>query len=154
MKRILKLTGGILFAGLLLAQVVRPDLNHGEAEGPDSLERTHEVPPAVRTTLVQACYDCHSNRTAYPWYGYVQPVAWWTERHVKEGKAELNFSEFGTYSTRQAVRKLEEVMDEVELGTMPLESYRWLHHEARLSPTQVEQVVKWAENLAEQIDAQ
>jgi hypothetical protein len=44
-------------------------------------------------TLARACGNCHSNQTNLPWYGHVVPISWWIERHVREGRQELNFTE-------------------------------------------------------------
>jgi mono/diheme cytochrome c family protein len=50
-----------------------------------------------------ACYDCHSNRTEWPWYSHVAPISWLVERDVYAGRDELNFSE-----PQELRRKLEE----------------------------------------------
>ena len=65
-----------------------------------------QFPGNVQPILARACYDCHSDNTAYPWYNRIQPVAWWLANHVKEGKGELNFSQFGTYSGKKQKHKL------------------------------------------------
>lgn len=105
----------------------------------------------MRELLARACYDCHSDHTRYPWYAHVQPVAWWLDRHVQEGRTALNFSAFADYEPKRAVRKLQAVADEVHDRQMPLPSYLWLHHEARLSEADTARLVDWAETLAEEI---
>src|SRR5215216_1353338 len=50
--------------------------------------------PTTRALAVRACFDCHSNETRWPWYSYVAPVSWLTQRDVDEGRRELNFSEW------------------------------------------------------------
>lgn len=109
------------------------------------------MPAGVRDLLQRACYDCHSNQTYYPWYAEIQPVGWWLAKHVKDGKEHLNFSEFGTYTVKRRVNKLEQISDEVSQQAMPLASYTWGHPKARLTPAEVKQLTDWAENLRDEI---
>jgi hypothetical protein len=140
----------VLVLGLIAIQFVRPARNVAAAPSPDDLVVKHPIPADVRRTLEQACYDCHSNTTHYPWYASVQPVAWWIDRHVRGGKRHLNFSQFGAYPAKNAARKLGQVIGEVQHGAMPLPSYTWLHPEARLTAEQTKQLTDWAETLRDQ----
>jgi hypothetical protein len=153
MKRSLQLTGAGLLVGLIALQFVPVLRNAGPAEGPSSLVATQPVPAGVQAILRRACYDCHSNFTKYPWYAAVQPVGWWLNDHVTEGKAELNFSEFATYSTKRAVRKLRSTADEVRERHMPLKSYLLAHSEAKLADADVVTIANWAEDLADEIES-
>jgi hypothetical protein len=143
--------------GLLLAfgvgQFFRSPRNSGAAEGPQSLTALHAVPANVRAILQRACYDCHSNHTAYPWYAAVQPVAWWLNKHVSEGRAELNLSEFAGYDAKRAVRKLQAIADQVHERHMPLKSYLLMHAEAKLADADVAAVTAWAEDLADELES-
>lgn len=153
MKKILRLTGGGLLLILVALQFFRPARNTGISEGPQSIVAREPVPAGVRQILARACYDCHSNNTKYPWYAAVQPLAWWLNDHVTEGKAELNFSEFAAYDAKRAVRKLQAVADEVHERHMPLKSYLLVHPEAKLTEADVALVTTWAEDLADEIGA-
>ena len=141
----------VLVLGLVAIQFVRPARNAGPASSPDDLTVKHPVPADVRRTLEQACYDCHSNTTHYPWYAAVQPMAWWIDYHVRGGKRHLNFSQFGAYPAKNASHKLGAVVEEVRQGDMPLPSYTWLHPEARLTAEQKKQLTAWADALRDQI---
>ncbi|MDI1335187.1 MAG: heme-binding domain-containing protein [Lacunisphaera sp.] len=140
-----------IFAGLaglfLLAQLVRPAKNDATGPGPNDMAKRFQVPVAVGQVLARACYDCHSNRTAYPWYAEVQPVAWWIGRHVSEGKRHLDFTQFAAYSDKRVAEKLKEIREEVTAGEMPLASYTWLHPQAKLTPEEVKLVADWAGRL-------
>jgi hypothetical protein len=94
-----------------------------------------------------ACYDCHSNNTYYPWYNKVQPVACFLESHISEGKAELNFNEWDTYSDRRKRSKSKSIVSQIEDEEMPLSSYTFIHGDANLSPKQKEKIINWV-NLA------
>jgi hypothetical protein len=153
MKKALRFAGFGLLLAVIAAQFIRSPRNAGIAEGPESIVVREKVPADVRQVLARACYDCHSNHTKYPWYAAVQPVAWWLNSHVAEGKTDLNLSEFAAYDAKRAVRKLQAVADEVHERHMPLKSYLLLHAEAKLTDAEVALVTTWAEDLAEEIES-
>jgi hypothetical protein len=124
---------------LILIQFIRPERNLGKAE----TENTIFVNAEVGTILQTSCFDCHSNYTNYPWYTNIQPIGWWLNHHVDEGKEELNFSEFETYSLKRKLHKLEEIKEMVEEGEMPLSSYTLIHGDTKLSPEQKEILYTW-----------
>lgn len=138
---------------LVAAQFVRPAKNQSTAVSPNDINLKHPVPAEVKAVLERACYDCHSNQTSYPWYAEVQPVAWWLDRHIKDGKRHLNFSEFGSYPAKRAAKKAAEVGEEVTQHEMPLSSYTWMHPEARLTPAEIKLLADWGENLSKAIAA-
>lgn len=104
---------------------------------------TVEAPDDLKMLVKDACYDCHSHETTYPWYASVQPVGWWLQHHVNEGKGHLNFSEWTTLPARRAGHKLEECYEEVEEHKMPLKAFLITHPEARLSDEQRAEMVAW-----------
>jgi hypothetical protein len=101
----------------------------------------------VTNLLKTACYDCHSNQPAYPWYTNIAPVSWWIKHHINEGSHHLNFSEWGTYSEKRKNHKLEECVEMVEEGEMPTASYTWMHGEAKLSDAQRLVLVEWFKGI-------
>ena len=133
---------------LVLIQFFRPARNISADVQHTDISMVFSVPSRVQQILKRSCYDCHSNNTVYPWYMNIQPVAWYLAHHIKEGKHELNFSEFGTYTPKKQLHKLQEVAKEVKEGEMPLESYTILHHEAKLSQEEQAILVSWADSLA------
>ena len=110
------------------------------------------VSPEVHEVIKAACYDCHSNETIYPWYSHVAPFSWIIADHVIEGRDELNFSEWGTYSLKRQDHKLEEMIEEVEEGEMPMKGYVMLHSEADLTEEQTEAVFSWIRQYRESLD--
>ena len=132
----------------VVIQFVRPARNNGEVEGENFISKKYAVPDNVQAILKQSCYDCHSNKTNYPWYTNIQPIGWCIQfSHVNDGKRHLNFSEFASYPEKRAKRKIEEIADEVKSAGMPLSSYTFIHHDAVLSPEQAQTLVSWAESL-------
>jgi hypothetical protein len=109
-----------------------------------SLERTTAVPAAVAQALSVACNDCHSNETKWPWYTHVAPISWLTVGHVNDGRAELNFSEWGTYGVRMRETRRRAICELSRTGAMPLPAYTVAHPAAKLSPDQIESICRWA----------
>lgn len=99
--------------------------------------------PEVAAVLKTACYDCHSNQPTYPWYTNVAPVAWWIKNHINEGSKHLNFSIWQTYTVKRKDHKLEECVEMIEEGEMPMNSYTWMHPEAKLTDAQKQLLIDW-----------
>lgn len=137
----------VLLAVFLVMQVIRPKLDNKSGDVTNSIATITSIPGETDQLLKSSCYDCHSNTTVYPWYAHIQPVGWWLDDHVNEGKKELNFDEFTTYSLRRQYHKLEEVVEMVKEKEMPLNSYTWIHKDADLTPEQRQQLISWADKL-------
>lgn len=145
-----KIAIGLLVA-LVIIQFFKPDRNISSEKSPNDITNKYAVPASVKEILKTSCFDCHSNNTVYPWYANIQPVAWWLADHVNEGKNELNFSEFLTYSPKKAHHKLEEVNEMIKEGEMPLQSYTIIHQNAKLSEPQKLEIATWADGLMKEI---
>lgn len=104
-----------------------------------------EVDDEVLQILRRSCYDCHSNETVWPWYSYVAPVSWLIADDVHEAREHLNFSEWDKYDLQRRQHKLEEIVDEVEAGAMPLKKYRFMHPETEVSDEELTVLKSWAE---------
>lgn len=98
----------------------------------------------VGEILQTACMDCHSNETTWPWYSRVAPVSWFVADHVDEGRSELNFSTWAELAPDRQDHKLEELVEKVEEGEMPLRSYTILHSSARLTDAERQILTDWA----------
>jgi hypothetical protein len=136
-----------LLAVLVIIQFFRPDKNESN-DLTYAITKKYEVPAEVDEILKVSCNDCHSNKTEYPWYANVQPVAWWLNDHVEDGKRHLNFSEFTNRPIAIQNHKWEEVAEMVEKKEMPLADYTYLglHSEANLSEEQRELLISWAKS--------
>jgi hypothetical protein len=79
----------------------------------------------------------------------VAPISWILADHVREGRSELNFSDWAQYNERRAGKKLEEICDEVREAVMPLPDYVRMHREARLTTPEIDRLCAWiAEELS------
>ena len=134
------LLGIIILVGIQFLPQQRNEKN--QTVGAD-LFRALPVPERIGVILKRSCYDCHSNATNYPWYARIQPIRWWLGGHIRDGRNELNFDEFGNYSGRRQQSKLGAVANSIEDGTMPLSSYTLIHQSARLSATEKQLIISW-----------
>lgn len=144
----LKKIGFSLLAVLIIIQFVRPGKNTDNDPQPSTdISNVYALPDGVHDVLKQKCYDCHSNNTVYPWYTNIQPIGWWMASHINEGKEELNFSTFGTYAKERADHKLEEIIEVLDEGTMPLQSYLWMHGDAAVTQEESQLITAWIVSL-------
>ena len=140
----------IFVAILLIIQLFHPAKNIHPGPQPNSIAK-YNVPQNVQVILDKACLDCHSNNTRYPWYNNIQPVAWFLNDHIVEGKRKLNFDEFATYTVKKQKKKLDETAELVKENKMPLSSYLWIHKDAKLTADEKNTLIGWAQNLENQI---
>jgi len=106
---------------------------------------TQEInaPPKVISILNTSCYDCHSNKTNWPWYSYVAPVSFFVAGDVNEGRKHLNFTEWDKYDEKRKSKKLDGVVELTEKGVMPLSSYTFIHADAKLDPAKIKVIKDW-----------
>ncbi len=137
----------LVFLIIILAiQFLQPSRNQNGQTVSKDFSKGFRVPGNVQGILKKSCFDCHSNQTEYPWYTYIQPVGWWMDSHVRKGKEDLNFSEFGSYSKRRQMSKLKSIAESIEDETMPLPSYTLVHRKAKLSNEEKDLILNWVKN--------
>ena len=136
-----------LFVLFVIAQFFGPEKNEGDIASVNAFLAETNPPENVKVILKEACYDCHSSSSRYPWYNNITPVNFWLANHIEEGKEELDFSKWENYSLKRKDHKMEEVIEMVEEKEMPLESYTWIHSEAKLTDAQIEAVIAWANQV-------
>lgn len=154
MKKIVKYVLLLALAALIVMQFIRPDKNQSGYESVTAFEAETKPSEAVQAILKENCYDCHSNHTIYPWYAEVAPFSYWLADHVKDGKKHFNASDWENYSLKKKDHKMDELIEEVKEGEMPLDSYTWIHGD--ISQDEQELLVQWAQlvrmNYREQLE--
>jgi len=145
MKKIIKYTGITLLLVLIGMQFIRPEKNNGGYKSIAAFKIDTNPSKEVFSILKTHCFDCHTNQTKYPWYAKIAPISYWLADHVNEGKEEFNMSNWDAYSVKKKDHKLEELIEEIEEGKMPLNSYTWIH--GKLPEKDQELLLQWA-NLA------
>lgn len=149
--KLLKWIGLVLLVLLVGLQFISTRSNRSSALPSTDFVKTFKVPDGVENILSVSCYNCHSNNTNYPWYSRVQPVGLYLENHIIKGKEELNFSEFGDYSSRKQKSKLKAMISQVEKGEMPLKSYTFIHRDARLSKEDKKTLVNYFNSIQDSL---
>ena len=148
MKRGIKLAALLIIAILIILQFFQPEKNQGSISQESDLIVVASVPDSLSKILIASCYDCHSNRTEYPWYNRISPVSWYLYKHVREGKEGLNLSEFGNLSKAEKIGALSDLYDAIEAGSMPLQSYMLIHRDARMSQEEIDALLDWADQMS------
>jgi len=141
--KILKKLLLLILVVFIIAQFFGPEKNEGDIATVDAFIADTNPPKDVQVILKNACFDCHSDHTRYPWYNNITPINYWLASHVEDGKKHFDASKWNDYSDKKKDHKLEELAEEVEEGHMPLPSYTWTHSEAKLSKEQIEAVEEW-----------
>ena len=133
-RTILKWIAFGLVAALVVIQLVPYGRDHANPPGGRQIAwdspRTHEL-------MTDACMDCHSNLTKWPWYSNVAPVSWLVQSHVDDGRDELNLS-----TSDPDVEKMVEVIRD---GSMPPSTYKLIHPGARLSEQEKQELIRGLE---------
>jgi len=116
---------------LLIAGLQAVPYGRDHTNPPDGAVATFDS-PATKALAERACFDCHSNRTKWPWYSSIAPISWRIQNHVDEGRGKLNFTAFEARSEKMT-EAAGESGEAVTKGEMPPADYLLAHPEARLS---------------------
>jgi hypothetical protein len=114
----------------------------------------YKVPENIESIFRTSCYDCHSNNTQYTWYSHIQPARLFMENHIKNGKENLNFDEWGNYSSRRQNNKLDRIIKQIKANEMPLMSFTLMHKNAILSQNKKTILIDWINKTKESIMSQ
>jgi hypothetical protein len=142
MRKTIKILVVIFIVTFVVIQFFQPEKNIGEITENHILKQ-EQLPEIVQQTIKNACLDCHSNNTRYPWYDRISPRPWMINKHITKGKGELNFSEWRELDDYDKIGALEDIRQELEQKTMPLKAYVMIHREAKLSEEQVAALLAW-----------
>ncbi|MGY5849626.1 heme-binding domain-containing protein [Salegentibacter sp. F14] len=147
----IKIIALVFLVVLVGIQFVPTNSNQSEVVPKSDFMLVNNVPKDVQDKLKFSCYDCHSNNTEYPWYNRIQPVAWFLENHIREGKSELNFNEWGELSDRRKNSKLRSIISQIEDDEMPLDSYTFIHWDAKFSELEKKEIIKYMTQLKDSL---
>ena len=105
--------------------------------------RETRIDPETLAIVQRACQNCHSEKTAWPWYGHIAPVSWLLAHDVQEARTHMNLSRWQDYLTAERLRLLSAMGSAVRNREMPVERYLLLHPEARLTDAERQQIYQW-----------
>ncbi len=141
----------IFLSIVVIIQFFQPQRNLNKVASKDDIFLNLSADQLVKKNIVNACYDCHSNNTRYPFYANFAPVSWLLYNHIQEGKSHLNFSEWASYDKKKQLKLLNDICDELTSKEMPLKSYIFMHSSAILNSMEVENICNWTEAAAEEV---
>jgi hypothetical protein len=148
MRKRWKLAGLGVIGVLILLQFFQPEPNSTPVNPELDMLVLVSPPELVEEHIRTSCYDCHSNQTCYPWYNRISPISWFLSKHIRDGKEELNFSNFGLLEKADKIGTFTDLCDALDAGTMPLPSYLLIHKQALLSEEDREALCIWSEKEA------
>ncbi|WP_188937085.1 heme-binding domain-containing protein [Puia dinghuensis] len=148
----LKKIGLVLVGIFIIIQFIRPAKNLSGDETND-IHKRYSVPLKVDALLQRSCVDCHTNKTTYPWYAEVEPVGWWLNSHIKDGKRHLNFSNFTAMRVAVQKKRMEDCIEQLNEDEMPLSSYTLIHRNAILANADKETLKSWCQSIIDTLKA-
>ena len=131
----------MLAVGFALLQLTNPARTNPSVVS--DLMASNPPPLQSAAMLHAACYDCHSSETRWPWYSHIAPMSWLIASDVKEGRRNLNLSDWPDDNPLRVAKRLENMSDEIGSGEMPLPKYVKIHADARLTEIQRKELTDW-----------
>jgi len=149
MKNIGRIILYIFLGSFIFIQFFRVEKNLGEEmQADDFFVQNPSMPEALMTQMKTSCYDCHSNTTQYPWYASIAPFSWVIDQHIRNGKDELNLSEYGSFDNKKKISVLTKICEMISDSTMPPSNYLMLHSDAALDTDDITAICDWADGTA------
>ena len=133
----MKKLGWLIVAGMVvlgLLQLVPYGRDH---TNPPVVQEPQWDSPETRQIANADCFQCHSNETEWPWYSNIAPASWLIYNDVAEGRDQFNFSDWGNNPG-----ELDEMIEQVQEGSMPPIQYWMFHPGSRLTSVQKEAFIQ------------
>jgi len=147
MKKGIKFTLWVILIILVAIQFVPVDKENPIGDRNSDFLIVTQAPEDVQLIMRNACYDCHSNETIWPWYSDFAPVSFVIANHVEEGREHLNFSNWGNYESSDHPSILKHMKKEINKNAMPLAGYVKLHAEANISEDGKVLIMDWLDSV-------
>jgi len=142
---------GAVILIFIVIQFFQPQKNDSLVNPQNDIVFKLEVPTAVKKKIANACYDCHSNKTVYPFYNHIAPVSWLMAKHIRDGKEHLNFSEWANYDRKKQIKLLTEICEVITEDEMPMKGYVFMHSRAIINEKELKEICLWTEKAVEQV---
>ncbi|MBS1873436.1 MAG: heme-binding domain-containing protein [Acidobacteria bacterium] len=130
-----------------LALSIHPSRVNPPVEPARTIQSALDPPHEVMRILDRSCADCHSNRTVWPWYSRVQPMASLIGRDVEQGRAAMNFSEWPAGA--KGAGFLLAACAAMDAGVMPKKPYRMMHPDKAPTREDIRVVCSWSREQAQ-----
>ncbi|MFT6070471.1 MAG: hypothetical protein ACJAT2_000729 [Bacteriovoracaceae bacterium] len=101
---------------------------------------------SIKAIFIKSCFDCHSDKTSFPWYYELPYIKSLIDDDIKEARSHLDFSkDFPFLGHGNALEDLESIKMSLMGGSMPPLNYYIMNPGSRLSDTEKRQVLEWIE---------
>ncbi len=131
------MVGKLIIGGIITAVVIQ-FIPYGKTySNPPIVSEPTWDSPQTKELFNNACANCHSNQTIYPWYSKIAPISWLVAFDVEEGREHFNVSTWGV----QKKNKGDEAAKELKNGDMPPWFYLPTHPEAKLTEIQTQELI-------------
>lgn len=98
------------------------------------------------------CFDCHSDKTKYPWYFSLPLVSTMIQQDIDEAKKHLDLSkDYPFISHETPIKDLKSILEVFEEKSMPPFKYRIMHSESKVTEEDIEKVKVWVQNSLNKI---
>ena len=143
--RLLGILAALGTVGFVAAQFgTTADARNTPASEKRSFERLFNPPAEVVSILRRSCFDCHSQETRWPWYSHMPGIGTTLEKHVKDARREMNFSDWNTnFDADGQAELIVGICETVSTGTMPMREYVWMHPRASVSKAEEKTLCAW-----------
>lgn len=139
----LKNLGFAVLLFLVIGQFFKIDKINPEVHSDQDFLALVNPPAQIATMIKSQCYDCHSNETVYPRYTDYAPISWWTKSNVNEAREKMNFSTWGLLSEKKQIANLQECVEVLEEGEMPVLVYVLMHEAAQFNDIENKTLLSW-----------
>lgn len=130
-RRLTVIVLGVLALAWLILQLIPLD-----RDNPPVVSEPSWDSPQTRVLAQRACFDCHSNETVWPWYSQVAPARLLIWKDVRDGREEMNFSDW-----TRADQEAGEIVEVIREGEMPPWYYTLMHPDAKLSAAEKQALI-------------
>ena len=128
---------------IVIIQLIPSDRSNPAVNTNKEFMTLMKPPSNIQKILRDSCYDCHSHETIYPWYSNIAPISWLINEHVRNGRRHLNFSLWEDYKETKKDVKIEECIEMIKSGEMPMKGYVIFHNNADLTLTEKKELINW-----------
>ena len=135
---------GVVSVVVLASALVHPSGPVKTAKSDTPLLAGAELDPKVFEVIQRACQNCHSEKTVWPWYSHIAPMSWLVEGDVSQARSHMNLSHWSEYTVEEQQDLLARIGSAVRRREMPPARYTMIHPDGKLSPTERENVYRWA----------
>jgi len=141
----------VLILAFIILQFLKPGTINPKEDKNKFITSHLQIPDNIYKQMENSCFDCHSDRTNWPWYSKISPVVYLIKSDVDEGKEHLNFSLWGDYDKSRMLDKLDGIETQVQDDEMPMSIYLPLHPKAKLTENDKKNIIEWARSSKDQL---